>query len=72
VLTLWLALGGMLYRRKYKMLPFSAEECIHLNYSSASNSSIQEETVNSTYSSYIEDTNVDTSFVNSIYQIFIL
>ncbi|RXG61685.1 Epsin-2 [Armadillidium vulgare] len=48
VLTLWLAIGGMLYRNKYKMLPFSAEECTHLNYSSASNSSIQE-TVNSTY-----------------------
>ncbi|KAB7502291.1 hypothetical protein Anas_12908, partial [Armadillidium nasatum] len=59
VLILWLTLGGMLYRRKYKMLPFSAEECAILNYSSASNSSIQE-TVNSTYSSYIEETNVDT------------
>ncbi|KAB7500593.1 Sodium-coupled monocarboxylate transporter 2, partial [Armadillidium nasatum] len=27
VLTLWLAIGGMLYRRKNKMLPFSVEEC---------------------------------------------
>ncbi|RXG70770.1 hypothetical protein Avbf_11805, partial [Armadillidium vulgare] len=67
VLTLWLAIGGMLYRNKYKMLPFSAEECTHLNYSSASNRSIQE-IVNSTYSSYIENTNVDTSFINSFYQ----
>ncbi|RXG59689.1 Sodium/iodide cotransporter [Armadillidium vulgare] len=58
VLTLWLAIGGILYRRKINMLPFSVEECAHLNYSSASNRSIQE-TVNSTYSSYIEDTNVD-------------
>ncbi|KAB7499760.1 Sodium-coupled monocarboxylate transporter 2 [Armadillidium nasatum] len=68
VLTLWLAIGGMLYRKKTNMLPFSVEECLHLNYSSVSNSSIQE-TVNSTYSSYIEDTNVDTSFINSFYQI---
>ncbi|KAB7502903.1 hypothetical protein Anas_10389 [Armadillidium nasatum] len=68
VLTLWLAIGGRLYRKKTNMLPFSVEECLHLNYSSVSNSSIQE-TVNSTYSSYIEDTNVDTSFINSFYQI---
>ncbi|RXG71637.1 hypothetical protein Avbf_04439 [Armadillidium vulgare] len=59
ILTLWLAIGGMPYRRKYKLLSFSAEECTHLNYSSASNRSIQE-TVNSTYSSHLEDTNVDT------------
>ncbi|KAB7496452.1 hypothetical protein Anas_01803, partial [Armadillidium nasatum] len=73
VLTLWLALGGnALQKGNSKMLPFSVEECAHLNYSSVINSSIQE-TVNSTYSSYIEDTKVDTSFSNSIYQIsFIL
>ncbi|RXG55038.1 hypothetical protein Avbf_16445 [Armadillidium vulgare] len=58
----------MLYRRKNKMLPFSVEECVHLNYSSAGNRSIQE-IVNSTYSNYIEDTNVDTPFINSFYQI---
>ncbi|RXG70199.1 hypothetical protein Avbf_09663 [Armadillidium vulgare] len=58
VFMVWLAIGAMLYKRKDKMLPFSAEECAHLNYSSANNSSIQE-LVNSTYSSYIEDNNVD-------------
>ncbi|KAB7496446.1 hypothetical protein Anas_01809, partial [Armadillidium nasatum] len=68
VLTFWLAIGGMLYRRKTNMLPFSVEECTHLNYSSVNNSGIQG-IVNSTYSSLFEDTNVDTSFINSFYQI---
>ncbi|RXG60818.1 Sodium/iodide cotransporter, partial [Armadillidium vulgare] len=34
VLTIWLGIGGLFYRKPTKMLPFSADECNPLNMTS--------------------------------------
>ncbi|KAB7494174.1 Sodium-coupled monocarboxylate transporter 1 [Armadillidium nasatum] len=68
VFTCWLVIGGLIYKKPTKMLPFSTDECDALNFSSVNISSFQE--VNSsTYNSNIEEANDDTSFIMSLYQI---
>ncbi|KAL7643095.1 UNVERIFIED_CONTAM: hypothetical protein RMT77_006385 [Armadillidium vulgare] len=68
VFSIWLVIGGLIYKKPTKMLPFSTDECVALNFSSVNISSFQE--VNSsTYNSDIEETNDDTSFIMSLYQI---
>ncbi|KAL7643094.1 UNVERIFIED_CONTAM: hypothetical protein RMT77_006384 [Armadillidium vulgare] len=68
VFSIWLVIGGLIYKKPTKMSPYSTDECVALNFSSVNISSFQE--VNSsTYNSDIEDINDDTSFIMSLYQI---
>ncbi|KAL7643093.1 UNVERIFIED_CONTAM: hypothetical protein RMT77_006383 [Armadillidium vulgare] len=68
VFTCWLVIGGLIYKKPTKMLPFSTDECVALNFSSVNISSFQEGN-SSTYNSDIEGTNDDMSFIMSLYQI---
>ncbi|RXG55995.1 Sodium-coupled monocarboxylate transporter 2 [Armadillidium vulgare] len=66
-LLLWITIGSFLYKYPAEMLPFSADECIESNFTSANITGVREYI--SPTNSTIENINTNTSFIVSLYQI---